>query len=438
MKRGITFGIVLILTIPVFANDIWLHMLTSGQPATTKYLGDYLNSSGTWYINFEIGQASWYQSDAGIGKSNTDVSSWTWKASVWYENGFEPNKRVCSDFSDFQFTSTGNWYFAGRAKAESGDAFHYANNVTWGNSSTFAPEYYFTVNALNNPTAGTFTAHINSIDLSWSKDAQLHNVMIIRITDSQSFTEPTQGINYSVGNTIGSGVVVYNGSGTSTTDNGLSENTEYVYKLYSENNSYYSSGVEVTSTSTLPVELSSFTANTIGNEINLNWKTATEVNNYGFNVERRTKSEKWRAIGFVNGSGNSNSPKEYSFTDKTAAADRYIYRLKQIDNDGQFKYSPEVEVAVNNIIDGYILEQNYPNPFNPTTSIKFGFNDDTEVNLLVFDQVGNQVATLFNGKAQAGRIYNVEFNAAGLASGIYFYKLETPNKNEVRKMLLIK
>jgi hypothetical protein len=188
----------------------------------------------------------------------------------------------------------------------------------------------------------------------------------------------------------------------------------------------------------LPVELSSFTASIIGNEINLNWKTATEVNNYGFNVERRTKSEEWSTIGFVNGSGNSNSPKEYSYTDKTAAADKYTYRLKQIDNDGQFKYSPEVEVAVNNVIDGYILEQNFPNPFNPATSIKFGFNNDTEVKLLVFDQIGNRVATLFNGKAEAGRIYNAEFNAAGLASGIYFYRLETPLKSEVRKMLLMK
>ncbi|RJP72424.1 MAG: T9SS C-terminal target domain-containing protein [Ignavibacteriales bacterium] len=188
----------------------------------------------------------------------------------------------------------------------------------------------------------------------------------------------------------------------------------------------------------LPVELSSFTATIIGNEINLNWKTATEVNNYGFNVERRTKSEEWNTIGFVNGSGNSNSPKEYSYKDKTAAAGNYTYRLKQIDNDGQFKYSPEVEVAVNNIIDGYILEQNYPNPFNPATSIKFGFNNDTEVNLLVFDQIGNQVATLFSGKAEAGRIYNVEFNAEGLSSGIYFYRLETPLKSEVRKMLLMK
>ncbi len=296
----------------------------------------------------------------------------------------------------------------------------------------------FTVSALNNPTVGTLTAYDNSVDLNWTKDAQSHNVMIVRIISSQSFTEPTQGSAYSVTDKIGDGVVVYNGSGTSTTDGGLDINTSYTYKFYSENNSYYSSGEAASPVSTLPVELTSFTALVSGKSINLNWKTATEVNNFGFSIERRTNSEEWINLGFVNGAGNSNSPKEYTYVDETVTSGNYIYRLKQIDNDGQFKYSNEIEIAVNNIAESFKLEQNFPNPFNPTTSIKFGFNEDTEVNLVVFDQIGNQVASLFKGKADAGRIYNAEFNAAGLASGIYFYKLETPRRSEIRKMLLMK
>ena len=119
----------------------------------------------------------------------------------------------------------------------------------------------------------------------------------------------------------------------------------------------------------LPVELTSFTACVIGNAVKLSWETETEVNNYGFEVERSKKfdarSETWEKIGFVNGNGNSNSPKSYFYEDKNVTAGKYSYRLKQIDNDGQFEYSKTIEVNIT-LPAKFELSQNYPNPFNPT------------------------------------------------------------------------
>lgn len=191
----------------------------------------------------------------------------------------------------------------------------------------------------------------------------------------------------------------------------------------------------------LPVELTSFIALTIDNNIQLNWKTATEVNNYGFEVERTIKNEKleiinWETIGFVAGAGNSNSPKEYSFTDKPKDGTEFKYRLKQIDNDGQYEYSPEVEVSLNAVSD-YSLKQNFPNPFNPTTKIEYSIPTDNNVEIKVFNVLGVEVATLLNEQRQAGT-HSIEFNSDALPSGIYFYKINSGKYSEVKKMILLR
>ncbi|MFZ1517229.1 MAG: hypothetical protein WAU11_00550, partial [Ignavibacteriaceae bacterium] len=135
----------------------------------------------------------------------------------------------------------------------------------------------------------------------------------------------------------------------------------------------------------LPVELTSFSAITIGKDVKLNWNTATEINNYGFEVERKVGSLQstvgnYEKIGFVNGNGNSNSPKNYSFVDDKVTTGKYSYRLKQIDNDGQFEYSKTIEVDMNGV-KKYELTQNYPNPFNPTTSIQYAISSKQFVTL---------------------------------------------------------
>jgi photosystem II stability/assembly factor-like uncharacterized protein len=188
----------------------------------------------------------------------------------------------------------------------------------------------------------------------------------------------------------------------------------------------------------LPVELSSFTGEVVGDKINLAWTTATEVNNYGFNIERSPASTglNWETIGFVEGFGNSNSPKQYSYTDNNAAgSNKFSYRLKQIDNDGQFKYSDIVEVVL--FLNVYALFQNYPNPFNPSTNISFALPEPGDITLKIFNPLGEEVAALVKEFTEAG-VYTVNFNAENLPSGVYIYTLQSNNFSDSKKLILIK
>ena len=204
----------------------------------------------------------------------------------------------------------------------------------------------------------------------------------------------------------------------------------------------------------LPVELTSFTASVLGGKVTLSWQTATEVNNYGFEVERTSPRPSlyegeggeagrgWEKIGFVQGHGNSNSVKEYSFTDKPNGGTKFKYRLKQIDNDGKYEYSKEIEIDLG-MPNEFSLSQNYPNPFNPSTTIRYSIPNviaseaKQSVVLKVYDILGNVVATLVNENKAAGN-YEVKYDASNLSSGIYFYKLQSGSFVQTKKFLLIK
>ena len=191
-------------------------------------------------------------------------------------------------------------------------------------------------------------------------------------------------------------------------------------------------------TKALPVELTSFTVSTNGNNVLLNWTTATELNNLGFQVQRSINKQDWGSLGFINGKGTSSEISNYAFEDKNISSGKYYYRLKQVDNNGTFQYSDIVEVVVGSIPTGFILEQNYPNPFNPSTVIKFGFDKATKASLKIYDLLGKEVATLFNGSAEGGRIYELTFNASDLSSGIYYYRLIGNSNTKIKKMMLLK
>lgn len=189
----------------------------------------------------------------------------------------------------------------------------------------------------------------------------------------------------------------------------------------------------------LPVELTSFTASITGKSVTLNWTTASEVNNHGFEIQRQSGNNEWITIGFKEGNGTIAQQSAYTYTDDIShiAAHQINYRLKQIDFNGSYSFSNIVEIFAG-MPDGYVLEQNYPNPFNPATKIRFGFDKDTKAQLKVFDILGNEVTELFNDVTEAGKIYEINFNAENLASGIYYYQLKGDNKTEMKKMMLIK
>ncbi len=191
----------------------------------------------------------------------------------------------------------------------------------------------------------------------------------------------------------------------------------------------------------LPVELSSFSAIVLENAVKLNWRTETEVSNYGFEILRAHTSTLlsvtgWELLGFVEGHGNSNSPKDYSFIDLNVSGGNYFYRLKQIDTDGKFEYSKIIEVDLGSPAK-FELSQNYPNPFNPVTTIRFSLSQSANVKLTVYNLLGEEIATLINELKEAG-VYIVNFNAIELNSGIYIYKIEANGIEQSRKMILLK
>ncbi|MDQ3022585.1 MAG: T9SS type A sorting domain-containing protein [Bacteroidota bacterium] len=197
-------------------------------------------------------------------------------------------------------------------------------------------------------------------------------------------------------------------------------------------------------TNPLPVELSSFVSIINRRDVTLNWTTASELNNAGFDIERsivNPEGSGWSMVGNVSGHGTSTAPNSYSYTDRNLASGKYNYRLKQIDLNGNFTYyelSNEVNVGVPTKFD---LSQNYPNPFNPSTKINYDLPFDGKVSVKIFDMAGKEVSTLVNEVKTAG-YYTINFNATNLSSGVYFYRIsaEANGQNFVstKKMMLVK
>jgi hypothetical protein len=194
--------------------------------------------------------------------------------------------------------------------------------------------------------------------------------------------------------------------------------------------------VRITADDPVPVELISFSASTSGKNVLLEWTTATELNNSGFEVQRRMIDSEYEAVGFVAGSGSTSEQRDYLFSDVNVPDGKYFYRLKQIDFNGVFDFSNEIEVEVNAPAE-FSLDQNYPNPFNPSTTINYSIAEPTLVKIAVYNLLGQEVALVVNEFKEAGQ-HNVNFNASALTSGAYFYTIETPQFKQTKKMLLAK
>jgi hypothetical protein len=193
----------------------------------------------------------------------------------------------------------------------------------------------------------------------------------------------------------------------------------------------------------LPVELVAFTIQSVRDAVTLVWTTATELNNFGFEIERKKidygelKITNWETIGFVEGGGTSNTSKDYLFTEQKLLSGKYSYRLKQIDRNGKFTYSQSVDVVISDMPKFFALQQNYPNPFNPSTVIRYQLPVNSKVSLKIYDLLGREIATLVNEEQSAGW-KEVDWNATTVASGIYFYKIQSGSFIETKKMLLVK
>lgn len=187
----------------------------------------------------------------------------------------------------------------------------------------------------------------------------------------------------------------------------------------------------------IPVELASFTASVNNNDVTLYWQTATELNNSGFDIERTNLIKDWEKIGFVLGNGTTTEIHNYTFADKDLREGNYNYRIKQIDYNGTYEYfelENTIEISPPN---DFALLQNYPNPFNPATTIKFVIPEKTNVTLTVFNSIGEETTALINEEKAAGS-YDVNFNAEGYTSGIYYYRLQAGAFVETKKMILLR
>jgi hypothetical protein len=192
----------------------------------------------------------------------------------------------------------------------------------------------------------------------------------------------------------------------------------------------------------VPVELTSFTGAVVGNDIQLKWSTATELNNRGFEVQRSINGSDFATIAFVEGFGTTTEQKQYTFTDRNVTARvNHAYRLKQIDFDGTFDYSQVVNLGYTLPVE-FALEQNYPNPFNPTTNIIYSVPVNSNVTLDVYNLIGQKVVTLFEGEVEAGK-HTSQFNASSMSSGMYLFKLTAVGEDgsqfsSSKKMTLLK
>lgn len=184
------------------------------------------------------------------------------------------------------------------------------------------------------------------------------------------------------------------------------------------------------------VELTFFSGSYVNGVVQLNWYTATETNNFGFEVQKRYDNTSYEKIGFVPGNGTTTNGMQYSFEDDDLFAGRIFYRLKQLDFNDDFEYSNEIMVEVLNLTD-YQLFQNFPNPFNPTTSIKYSVPVQSKIKIALYDIIGNEVSTLFEGIQQSG-VYEINLTADNLPSGVYFVSMTAENFSKAIKITLMK
>ena len=351
----------------------------------------------------------------------------------------------------------------------------YVNYINFNNHTKLSPLYAEEPD--REVTEFSAIKNRTTVNLIWTNPSAGNQLpsgyLIIGYTKTDYFI-PIDGETYNDDTDFSDGAVVLNvlyEEGKSVASFNHSDTSAgYYFQIFAYNGSgvsrnYLISGTTPTANGTLllPVELTSFSAVVQNNNVLLEWRTATELNNRGFDLERKTipnpsqeegkspnspfegKEWGWTKVGFVTGTGSSTSPHTYSFSDNNITPGKYRYRLRQIDIDGGSFYSHEVEVDLG-APTAFALEQNYPNPFNPTTILQYtvsslpvGTVGKQFVTLKVFDMLGREVAVLVNGEKEPG-VYRYELGIRNyeLTSGVYFYQLKAGEFVQTKKMTILK
>lgn len=238
-------------------------------------------------------------------------------------------------------------------------------------------------------------------------------------------------------------------SGQTCTDIGVSENavpvgqslqltgtgtqyTDFTWAAASDD----SPGTVNTGQMGLPVELVSFTAQTDGQGILLQWATASETANAGFEVQHR-RAETFQPVGFVAGHGTTTISRAYQYRVATVQPGRHTFRLKQVDLDGTVAYSPEVEVTVE-LAQTYALGAAYPNPFNPQAQFEVTVRETQPVTVTLYNLLGQAVAELYRGVLAANVPQMVQIDGRGLASGVYLYRVQGTRFLATKTVMLAK
>ncbi|MBI5474892.1 MAG: T9SS type A sorting domain-containing protein [Ignavibacteriae bacterium] len=445
-----------------------------------------VTGSGTFNVpsgaTLKLGHTDGITSTGSTGQIQTATRNFSTSANYSYEGTAAQNtgNGLPSTVNNLTITDTNNVYLTasttvnGTLAVNAGDLYLNGNTVTLGPTATLAETDGNTVGGTPGSitTTRTLTApsgNIGGMGISITSAADLGSTTITRGHSLQ-----TNGTNFSIYRYFD--VTPTNNTGLNATLafkydeselNSITEANLYLFKstdggtnwtgvlgtLDMASNTITVAGVDGLSRWTaadanapLPVQLASFTGTIVNSRVKLDWTTISEVNNYGFFVQRRINGlVDWVEVenSFVAGHGTTTSQHHYTFTDNTLLTASTEYRLKQVDLDRTVHYSEPIRVdrptSVSEVAPKqFTLSQNYPNPFNPTTTIKFTVEKTAHTTLSMFNMIGQQVATLFDATAEPGRYYSVKFDGKSLSSGLYFYKLVSGARSDIKKLVLTK
>lgn len=359
------------------------------------------NSSDEAYVDYSSdGGENWINIWSRVGVSERNSHEYAYVNSIFYL------PQLLIRFRSVQPGWDGWWAI---------DNVHIRNDIPL---TGYAPPKNLKLNTILSPTF--------KVDLSWIKWGIFSEGFLVQRKNGLPADSGTYSTLGQVNNNI-----------TNYTDSTVEENKIYTYRVYNipynfedpcnEATAYIAEGY-------VPVELTSFSSKVIGTNVLLNWRTATEKNNKGFEIERKFLN--WEIIGFVDGNGTTILPHSYLYIDKNLSPGKYFYRLRQVDFDGNFEYSKEVEADISGP-DRFLLEQNYPNPFNPVTTITYQLPVKNFVTLKVYNPLGEELTVLVNEEKPAGT-YKVKFDGSNLPSGVYIYRISADNFSASRKFILLK